>query len=313
MRAFALSDGAAGNAKQALALADLLGQAATGLTVQLSGADRLLAPRFKAASLRGTQIGDASVLTALATWIERSQPELVIGCGRAAAAVLRTIKQTKESCKTIQILAPECGARHFDWVVCPQHDRLRAPNVLTSLGSIHNIESQLTAHCNQSDALLLLIGQPNKNARWTEHQLRTLLADLQQWPGELCISTSRRSGFDINALIAASKLAEHPRVKIYQAGTATPNPYLAWLLCAGTIIVTPDSVNMISEAMATRARLLVPWQASARGKIARFLQINQPRLNGFDVRDIGAERSPAVPHADCEALAKLLKRNLGLC
>ena len=311
MRAFALSDGAAGNAKQASALANLLGLSAISLTLQLHGVDRQLAPRFKAANLQRTTIGEPHALVTLAAWIDSAQPDLVIGCGRAAAAALRAIKQAKASCKTIQILAPECSARYFDWVICPQHDRLRGPNVLTSLGAIHTIESQLSPNCNQCDALLVLLGQASKNAPWTTNQLRALLADLRTWPGPIYLSTSRRSGFDIDALIAASPLSGHARVEIYRAGDAAPNPYMRWLLSAGKIVVTPDSVNMISEAMATRAQLLVPWQASAHGKIARFFQTNQARLQGFDANSFSREQTPAAPHADCEALAQLLKQKLG--
>lgn len=312
MRAFALSDGAAGNAKQALALASLMGLAATPITLQLNGIDRWLAPRLKAASLKGTTIGESSSLATLASWLDSAQPELVIGCGRSGAAALRTIKQAKSSCKTVQILAPECSVEYFDWVICPEHDRLRGPNVLTSLGAIHTIESQLSVSSNQSGALLLLLGQANTNARWTQDQLRTLLADMRQWPGQIYISTSRRSGFNIDALIAASPLAGHAGVEIYQAGSAAANPYMRWLLSASQIIVTPDSVNMVSEAMATRAQVCVPWQASAQGKIARFLQANRARISRLDASCFSGARTQAVPHADCEALAQVLRQQLRL-
>ncbi len=308
MRAFALSDGAAGNAKQAAALAWLLGLNADPIKFELHGLDRLLAPRFKSASMR-TMIGSSQTL---ASWITIAQPEIAIGCGRAAAAALRTIKRVNPYCKTVQILAPECSPSLFDWVICPQHDRLRGMNVLTSLGAIHTIESQLTIASNQANALLLLLGQAHNNAPWTLAQLRTLLAQLGGWPGQIWISNSRRSSFDLNALIAQSPLRQHPNVEIYQAGTGIDNPYLRWLLSAQQIIVSPDSVNMITEAMATRARVCVPWQAVAQGKIARFLQANRERLSELEAGTSCGNQTQSEPFADCLALAQVLKGKLGL-
>ena len=308
LRAFALTDGAAGNAKQAAALAQLLGLNAEHITLRLNGLDQWLAPRFKSASLH-TKIGTSQTL---ASWLQAAQPELVIGCGRAAAAALRAIKCAKHSCKTVQILAPECSPNYFDWVICPGHDRVRGANVLTCLGAVHTIESLLSSRSNQTNALLLLLGQPSANVPWTLTQLRTLLTELSAWPGQIWISSSRRSSFDLPTLIAESALRHHPNIEIYQAGTAMENPYLLWLLSAQQIIVTPDSVNMATEAMATRAHVNVPWQSVALGKIARFLHANTARLSPLYIDDTSGNRAQPQPIADCQALAQVLKGKLGL-
>src|SRR3546814_6768877 len=49
------------------------------------------------------------------------------------------------------------------------------------------------------------------------------------------------------------------------------NPYPGLLAWADRIIVSPDSVNMISEACATEVPVWVPGMARARGRHARFL------------------------------------------
>ena len=63
--------------------------------------------------------------------------------------------------------------------------------------------------------------------------------------------------------------ASLPRV-IWSDGGDGTNPYAGLLGWADQIVVTPDSVNLLSEACATRVPVCVLLPDSARGRMARF-------------------------------------------
>jgi mitochondrial fission protein ELM1 len=81
------------------------------------------------------------------------------------------------------------------------------------------------------------------------------LAAAQQTDADLAISTSRRTPPDVLAfietMIAGSDLAAHGRAPLLYAPSqhSGANPYLGLLACADAIIVTADSLSMLSEAV----------------------------------------------------------------
>jgi uncharacterized protein len=315
--AWVFTDGHAGNVKQALALASLLGRTAQAFSVQLQGLDRWFAPTFKSANPARVALSSAQSLRALvADQNEAATADLAIGCGRAGAAALRALRALLPACRTVQILAPGCAPHYFDVVLCPAHDRLRAPNVLHTLGAIHTLERDLPSPSNQSDALLLLIGNPTRNARWTSAELTALLDQAQQWPHAIWLSSSRRSSAAIQQVLATHPLLRDERVRVFpsrpvispSSGIAQANPYLDWLTQARQIVVTPDSVNMLSEAIATRASVHMPWQHQLRGKLVRLHAGLGARLTPTLLSP--AQCVPQAPLADCLAICSALQELL---
>ena len=272
------TDGAAGNLKQAHALAEGLNQAASGSTKialqeialptrALPWRVRLLAPRYSRLSI--------SELDAIKR-LDGVQPQqIAIGCGRVGAIILDALKRRHPSLRTVQILHPRCALERFDWVVCPEHDQARGANVLSLPGALTAIDDSWLRQGRSLPAAegvrrLVLIGAPTRNAPF---QLQKVLNAIAGLPREgLCISVSRRTPAAITDALHALG------VRLWRGEIDGANPYQAWLSAAEEIWVTPDSVNMLSEASATSATLRVFNPECVRGKIAAFLASLQPRL-----------------------------------
>jgi uncharacterized protein len=260
------TDGAAGNVKQAQALAHGLFPElpVAQYQAQAQGLANWLAPKFWRTQLHGLAfhppLSDASTL------------DIAIGCGRQGAIVLDAIKRSAPSVITLQILDPKCAPSCFDAVICPKHDGLKGSNVWHTLGAVHGVDAQWLAAGRAQTQItaskrLVLIGAPTRHARYGAE----IIEQIRALPSEgLCISVSRRTPIDLTELI--KKLP----AQVY-AGVGV-NPYQRWLSTAEEIFVSADSVNMLSEAAATNAKLVVLGGDNTSGKITCFLAQLAPRL-----------------------------------
>ena len=265
------SDGAAGNLKQARVLARGLGLHSREFIVKLNALDRVFAPRFRRAQFAALQLTPKPIVL---------DCQFAIGCGRAGAIALDALKRAQPEVRTVQILAPRCDPARFDAIVCPAHDGLSAPNVYAMLGALNDVDDawlaagRVQAEHSQSRiapaSTLMLVGAPTRNAPYNAAQFAQLLQGLDA--NDLCMSASRRTPPEFLALMRASG------ARVWTGAADGNNPYQAWLSSAARIIVTPDSVNMISEACATYAQVEVVFADAARGKIAVFLRSLDRRI-----------------------------------
>lgn len=281
-----LSDGHAGNVRQAAALARALGLSADReWTLQPSAMARRLSPR-RWPGAAGSAFG-ADFAAAL-----NQAPALAIGCGRQAALATRLLRG--RGAKAVQILDPRIATRHWDAVIAPAHDRLRGANVLCVQGSLNPVDDAWLAQARvqfpsllelPSPRVALLLGGPSAHLRdadaisgWFQHlgeRVRTL-------GGSLLATASRRTP---DSWIAALYRARAGVPGLFWRGAEDgPNPYAGLLACAEHIVLSPDSVNMLSEAAATRLPVQVLAPQALRGRPARFLDelIQRERVRGFD-------------------------------
>ena len=266
-----LTDGHAGNLRQAEALARALGvEDAYAPALQPRAPWRWLAPRCLPGAGHG--LGPA-FHAALAT-----PPALAIGCGRQGALVSRLLRQ--RGSRAVQILDPRIDPRHWDLVIAPQHDGLRGANVITMLGSLNPVDDAWLADAAARfpalmalphPRVVLLVGAPTRHAPWSAAALQTHLEALRQRVhsegGSLLATVSRRTPSTVIDLLRA-QLRDVPGLLWDGHGD---NPYPGLLACADTLVCTPDSVNMLSEACATHAPVQVLEADCADGKIAAFL------------------------------------------
>lgn len=250
MRIWALSDGAAGHRRQAEALAAALAERLHGvceiLILRAGWQARLFAPRF----------GGLSMLESEGRPLEPPWPDLAVGCGRIAALATRRLRE--QGAKAVQILNPGIDPRHWDYLIAPRHDHLAGANVLSTLGSLHPLDEARLAALRAahpelltapSPRTLLLLGGPSRHLAWGRRDLARLLAVLQHWRerdgGSLWIAFSRRT----------PDWAERRLRRAFPEARFTPsagvNLYEPFLACAERIVVSADSVNMLSEACAT--------------------------------------------------------------
>lgn len=315
LRALTVSDGATGNQRQAEALATALGLSAPHVAVTLAAPWSWLAPRL---GWRFERSLPAATLAAL----EAAVPDLVIGCGRRAAAVTAWLRATR-GCRAVQILDPRMDPRHWDLVIAPAHDRLSGPNVLTTLGSLHAITPRLLAEAALRHADLrrlpaprtaVLIGGPLRgfrmDARYIDALFDLLAARRAADTGSLMVTSSRRTPPALRALIAARAAAWPARV--WHPGGEGDNPYHGFLAHADEIVVTPDSVNMQSEACALGLPVYTHAPSPLPGKLKLFHDELVGRGHARPLKATRPEDWQPVALREMPALVAAVRSRLGL-
>lgn len=267
-------DGKAGNRRQAMALAAAMQLDIHEWTLPASLGARWFAPRkfpgFKSAF--GWEFSDA---------LMRAPPALAIGCGRLAALATRMARDT--GAKSIQILDPRIDPDLWDLVVAPAHDRLVGSNVLAMSGSLSPVDAGWLARARAefpalsrlpSPRTAVLLGGPTAATRFDRSALEVLCSKLEYQlagdGGSVMICGSRRTPAAWAALMRERYAHEQQHLVWMDAGDGV-NPYPGVLGWADRIIVSPDSVNMISEACATSAPVFVAEPNRATGRIGSFI------------------------------------------
>jgi mitochondrial fission protein ELM1 len=270
-----VSDGAAGNERQALALAQALRLTPAVAQLDLRPPWRWFAPRL----LVG---GRLALPREIRAHLQPPWPALVIGCGRHAALLTRWIRRASAGRTfTIQILDPRVDPAHFDLVIAPRHDELAGVNVIPTLGALNAIDEDwlaegLARFPNVAQLpqprTTLLLGGPRRglgmDAAWFEDLLARVNALLARDGGSLLIASSRRTPAAWRARARETLRADCRH--IWSGPDDGENPYQGYLAAADRLIVTPDSVNMLSEACATGKPVLSLLPAAARGRIPRL-------------------------------------------
>ncbi len=249
-----VTDGKPGMENQCLGLAEALGLTPVVKRIVLRSPWRELSPYFRlGARYAAAPEGDP---------IEPPWPDLLIATSRASVAPAVAIrKASRGRTFTVQIQTPQISPRLFDLVVVPRHDRLRGPNVITTRGALHRVTPTKLAEAAArfADRLIdlphpriaVLIGGGNAVYRLTPVVMGDLAEKLanvaKQHGAGLMITPSRRTGADNEAILQA-RMRDVPAVVWDGTGE---NPYFAYLGLADAIVVTGDSVSMVSEACST--------------------------------------------------------------
>lgn len=285
---WALTDGHAGNLRQALALASALGRlSARSWRLEPAAPWRWAAPRMLPGARRAFGARFARALA--------DPPALAIGCGRQGAMATRLLRDAGS--KAVQILDPRIDPAHWDLVIAPVHDGLAGSNVLTLTGSLNPVDDAWLAQ-GRADfpefaelprpRIALLLGGSSAHARFDEAAF-SALADvvtgvLASEGGSVLATVSRRTPASVAA--ALRERMPPPGGARGASGDGRPdgwpgvawtgpddgeNPYPGLLAWADRIVCTADSVNMVSEACATRAPVFVFDPQGARGRPRRFL------------------------------------------
>ncbi|HEX2152137.1 MAG TPA: mitochondrial fission ELM1 family protein [Stellaceae bacterium] len=267
-----LHDGKAGMASQALGVAEAAGFPFVEKTLAVRRPWIWAAPALWIAPLHGvTQSGRRL----MPPW-----PDAVIGCGRNAVRPALAIKRASGG-RTIaaHVQDPRFGRDHFDLMVVPRHDRLRGPRVLVTEGAVHRVTpTRLAAEQRRFPALAtlprpivgVLIGGANGTYRLDAENLAEIAghiaAAVKRRGGSVVATPSRRTGPD-----GVRLLREHlAGVPGHVWDGMGENPYFAYLAIADALIVTADSVSMVSEAAATGKPVHVVDLPGGDAKFARF-------------------------------------------
>ncbi len=309
---WAVSDGRAGNARQAEALAQALHSTpVTALHLQARAPWRWAAPRL----LPGAQ---AAFGSGFARQLQQP-PALAIGCGRQAALATRLLRT--HGSQVVQLLDPRLDPRHWDLLVVPEHDALRGANVLTLLGSLHPVDDAWLAAGRAAFAALgalpgprvaLLIGGPTAQLPWTTEALAVLCTHLRAQVlaagGSLLVTTSRRTPHEAIGMLR--KMHAGLPGLLWCDERDGPNPYAGLLGWADAIVASADSVNLLSEACATRVPVAAAFAGQAQGRVATYVRALQARGRLCDAGDVFATPPQLHPLRETQRIAALVRARL---
>ena len=308
-----IHDGAAGNRRQAMTLAEVLGLPIREWALKAGGLARLLAPRKFPGSA-------AAFGSEFASALRNQPPALAIGCGRMAA--LATRQAGESGVRSVQILDPRISTSHWDLVIAPEHDGVSGPNVLTMVGSLNPVDAAwLESERQQLPQLgalarprtVVLLGGPTRATRFDRSALEALLAKLDSWldrdGGSALVCGSRRTPAEWADPIRDRYRGQDHLVWMDQGDGG--NPYSGALAWADRIIVSPDSVNMISEACATAVPVFVAEPGRATGRIRKFIQslLDRGRVRA---QTDEFESFDAAPLDETRRIAELVRERLSL-
>jgi mitochondrial fission protein ELM1 len=276
---WAVSDGRAGIAAQALGLAESVARRTNAVvtvkTVSLRSPWSWLHPGLVPAPLQALSVGSDALSP---PW-----PDLWIACGRQSIPFSMGVRGwSRGKTLTVQVQDPRINPREFDIVVPPLHDGLEGQNVWPTLGAVHRVTPQRIAdeamRFPQDLAALpgprvaVLIGGKSKRQGISGKRAalisRALVALKEDEGGSLLVTLSRRTGAAARRAFAETL---KPAADLYYDAEG-PNPYFALLAAADAICVTADSVNMAAEACATGKPVLILPVDGDPGKLDTFHQ-----------------------------------------
>ncbi len=309
-----ITDGAAGNQRQASALAAAWAMPTRQLVLRPRAPWSWLAPRL---TLGGARALDQSQRALLAPpW-----PQVAIGCGRSAALFTRLLRRWSDgACYCVQILDPHMSPSHWDAVIAPQHDRLAGAHVLTTLGSLNPVDDAWLAQARRDQPALgnlprprvgVLLGGPRKHMTLSDDDARRLASELrasQQASGGSVLVVASRRTLPATVEVLREALRDGPGL-VWASAADGENPYAAVLGWADELVVTPDSVNMLSEACAVGCPVRSFVTAPLPGRISRFHQAL--RAAGYLQDNTGpAAASRQAPLRETATVAALLAQRI---
>ena len=189
-------------------------------------------------------------------------PDLLIATGRHSVAASILVKRLSHGkTRTVQIQNPVISPNHFDLVVAPRHDNLSGENVVVTKGALHRITPAMLREGVEHLAwrlqhlkrpyISVLIGGSNGAYRLGREEMQSLASRLatcaRAMNASLIITPSRRTG-EGNRELLKDALIDVPH---YMWTGQGENPYFGVLGLGDFIVVTADSVNMVSEAAST--------------------------------------------------------------
>ena len=302
-----LTEGYAGLEAQAVGLAERAGLVPVRLTLQAGRPWSWMPARLWPAPL--------SVVGGLAD-LPEGLLLTVGGTGGAIGAALRLTGR-----RVVQIQNPRQRLDRFDLVVVNRHDEIDGPNVLVARTALHKVTPDVLAAARRRwqpvlaslprPLVAVLVGGSNgrfrlgipEAARLAERIALMMRADHVG----VALTPSRRTGEAVRSVLERQLRPLGAWIWDIQGD----NPYLGLLACADAIVVTADSVSMVSEAVATDVPVMVEPLPGRSRRIGLFLRdlVDAGRIRTFNGR---LEDWAAVSLDDTTAVADGMRRRLGL-
>ena len=220
-------------------------------------------------------------------------PNYVITTGKRMAGISIAIKSyLKDKIKTIHIQNPKVSRNNFDLLLIPEHDKIFGNNIIKTKGALSFFDSKKLLEnkkiSSRKTTVFLMVGGNNKryNLNYIDYYdlSMSIVKATKLIKGKLIVLSSRRTtkrAINVMQSVLNKNLIDF---KLYSSNDI--NPYPDILKCSDFIIVTSDSVNMISETATIPVPLFVYYFPKETGKILGFLDnlVNLGIIKKFDGR-----------------------------
>ena len=235
--------------------------------------------------------------------VMKYKADFVVSCGSQAAGVNFILSQNHLA-KSISILTPGLLSKEcFDVVVLPEHDkpkthfrraRLITPKVSPNLINAVYLKEQgegLMRHYshlkgNVRTKFGVLIGGDTKGVKFNEDQIRELIKQIKDaavhYNADILLTTSRRTSAAIEQIIVKElKNFERCSLCIIANQRNIPEAVGGILGLSDLVIVSGESISMVSEALSSAKRTIVfsphgKYGDKARDKYEDFvLKLNE--------------------------------------
>jgi mitochondrial fission protein ELM1 len=258
---WAVSDGRAGIANQALGLAEAVARLRPAAVTTKRVAYR---PAVRRAP-QGLNLFPLKVLATEADDFVAPWPDLWVAAGRATLPLSAGVRRWSAGRTfVVQLQDPRWPPHRFDMVIPPEHDGLEGHNVWPIVGAPHRITPEILAEAADpalaalpSPRVAVLIGGKSKAHDLSSERARAMASEIatavEASRGSVLVTFSRRTPPDAQRFLA-NRLKRLPGIVWDGEGS---NPYHAYLQAAEVILVTEDSTNMAVEAAATGKPVLV--------------------------------------------------------
>jgi uncharacterized protein len=250
--------------------------------------------------------------------ISGPRPDLVLSCGGMAGAVGAALRGPQQ--QVVHVQHPRMALDKFDLIVVNRHDEVTGPNVIVTRTALHRATPARLAQAAElwrpvfadlpRPLVAVLVGGTNGRFRLdagVAEGLATSLAGMMERDHTgLMLTPSRRTD---PAATAVFRDRLEPRGAFVWDGTGV-NPYFGMLALADMIVVTIDSVSMVSEAAATQAPVMLATLPGRSRRIGLFTEamIAEGRARVFAGR---YEHWPVTPLDDTAEAAQEMRRRLG--
>jgi mitochondrial fission protein ELM1 len=313
-----ITDGSAGMEAQGIAVAEAVGLPFSLRRVRVTGPMRFLPALLQLLLPPARLLGSVAANEQL----EAPWPRLIISIGRRSVPIALAIKRlAAPKAFALHIQNPQVPARLFDLIAAPVHDGFEAPNVITTFGAVHGVTGDRLAEAGKRFAprvkqlphprITVLLGGESQAFSFPPDHAAALGAKLvhmaMESGGALLVTPSRRTRADSVAALAHA-IKDVPHLLWDGAGD---NPYFAFLALGDAIVVTEDSVNMVTEAAGTGKPVYVQKLPGRSTRLDRFHRLMQERgaTRPFEGR---LESWSYAPINDTEMVASAIRRALGL-
>ncbi len=208
--------------------------------------------------------------------LSAARPDIIISCGFSLSAI-NFILSRENNAKSICIMRPGIlSTRRFDAVIIPRHDNPpRRKNIAVTEGALNVIDEPYLR--SQSQALLaagdvrleagelylgLLLGGDTKNFSLEPETVKAVVAQLKEAAAGLnaylLVTSSRRTPAAVERLLK-DELENYQRCRLLVIANENNPPYAVGgiLGLSKLVVVSPESISMVSEAASSGRPVLV--------------------------------------------------------